>query len=229
MYDNEGEVGEGLRAAGVARDEVFVTTKVWPAHFAPGDLEKAAKDSLARLRLAEVDLLLLHWPNPNIPLADTLGALCEVKRAGLTRHIGVSNFTVELISEAVRLASEPLVCDQIEMHPFLDQSKVVAACREQGMAVVAYSPIARGGAPKDAVLRRIGETHGKTAAQVSLRWLVQQGIAAIPRTSKAERLKQNLAIFDFELSPEEMAEIAALAHGGGRLIDYAYAGTPKWD
>jgi 2,5-diketo-D-gluconate reductase B len=229
MYDNEREVGEGLRAAGIARDEVFVTTKVWPAHFAPGDLEKAAKDSLARLRLAEVDLLLLHWPNPKIPLADTLGALCEVKQAGVTRHIGVSNFTVELIAEAVRLASEPLVCDQIEMHPFLDQSKVVAACREHGMAVVAYSPIARGGAQKDAVLRRIGEAHGKTAAQVSLRWLVQQGIAAIPRTSKAERLKENLAIFDFELSPEEKAEIAALAHRGGRLIDYAYAGTPKWD
>jgi diketogulonate reductase-like aldo/keto reductase len=229
MYDNEREVGEGLRAAAVPRDEVFVTTKVWPAHFAPGDLEQAAKDSLARLCLAEVDLLLLHWPNPKIPLADTLGALCEVKQAGITRHIGVSNFTVTLIAEAVRLASEPLVCDQIEMHPFLDQSKVVTACREQGMAVVAYSPIARGGAPKDAVLRRIGGAHGKTAAQVSLRWLVQQGIAAIPRTSKAERLKENLAIFDFELSPEEMAEITALAHRGGRLIDYAYAGTPTWD
>lgn len=229
MYDNEREVGEGLRAAGLARDAVFVTTKVWPSHFAPRDLEKAAKDSLARLRLPKVDLLLLHWPNPQIPLADTVGALCEVKQAGLARHIGVSNFTVALIAEAVRLASEPLVCDQIEMHPFLDQPKVVAACRAQGMAVIAYSPIARGGVQKEAVLGRIGRAHGKSAAQVSLRWLVQQDIAAIPRTSKVERLKENLAIFDFELSQAEMADITALAHRGGRLIDYAYSGTPKWD
>ena len=124
MYDNEREVGEGLRASGVKRDEVFVTTKVWPSHFAPRELERAAKDSLVRLRLSEVDLLLLHWPNPQIPLAETLGALCKVKRDGLARHIGVSNFTVALIEEAVRLASEPLVCNQIEVHAFLDQSKV---------------------------------------------------------------------------------------------------------
>ena len=149
MYDNEREVGEGLRASGVPRDEVFVTTKVWPSHFAPRELERAAKESLVRLRLSEVDLLLLHWPNPQIPLSETLGALCKVKRKGLARHIGVSNFTVALIEEAVRLADEPLVCNQIEMHPFLDQSKVVAACRQHGMAVVAYSPIARGGVKND--------------------------------------------------------------------------------
>ncbi len=228
-YENEREVGEGQRAAGLPRNKVFVSTKVWPSHFAPRDLEKAAKDSLARLRLSELDLLLLHWPNPQIPLADTLGALCKAKQAGLARHIGVSNFTVALIEEATRLASEPLVCNQVEMHPFLDQSKVVAACRKHGMAVIAYSPIARGGAQKDAVLTRIGKAHGKTAAQVSLRWLVQQGIAAIPRTSKAQRLRENIAIFDFELSDAEMAEIAALAHRDGRIIDYAFAGTPKWD
>ncbi len=229
MYENEREVGEGLRAAGTARNAVFVTTKVWPSHFKPRALEKAAKESLQRLQLPDVDLLLLHWPNPQIPLADTLGALCKAKQAGLARHIGVSNFTVALIQEAVRLASEPLVCDQIEMHPFLDQSTLVAACRKHGMAVIAYSPIARGGAPKDAVLGRIGRAHGKTAAQVSLRWLVQQGVAAIPRTGKVERLKENLAIFDFELSPAEMVEIAALARPHGRIVDYAYSGTPKWD
>ncbi len=228
-YENEREVGEGLRAAGLAREEVFVTSKVWPSHFKPRDLEKAAKDSLARLRLSEVDLLLLHWPNPQIPLADTLGALCKVEQAGLARHIGVSNFTVALIEEATRLASEPLVCNQVEMHPFLDQSKVVAACRKHRMAVIAYAPIARGGVQKDVVLRRIGKAHGKTTAQVSLRWLVQQGIAAIPRTSRAERLRENIAIFDFDLSDAEMAEIAALAHRDGRIIDYAYSGTPKWD
>src|SRR5437016_97711 len=141
MYDNEREVGEGLRASGLDRNEVFVVTKVWPSHFAPRELIKAARDSVAQLRLAAVDLLLLHWPNPRIPLAETLGALCKVKEAGLARHIGVSNFTVALIEEAVALASEPLVCNQIELHPFLDQSKVRAACRAHGIAVVAYSPI----------------------------------------------------------------------------------------
>lgn len=229
LYDNEREVGEGLRAAGIKRDEVFITTKVWPSHFAPRELERSAQASLTRLQLSYVDLLLLHWPNPQIPLRDTLGALCKVKRMGLARHIGVSNFTVALIEDAVKLAEEPLVCNQIEVHPFIDQSKVIAACRRHGMAVVAYSPVARGGASRDKVLARIGKAHGKTAAQVSLRFLVQSGIVVIPRTSRLERLSENLAIFDFELSAAEMAEIARLAHRDGRIVDYAYSGSPQWD
>lgn len=229
LYDNEREVGEGLRAAGIKRDEVFITTKVWPSHFAPRELERSAQASLTRLQLSHVDLLLLHWPNPQIPLRDTLGALCKVKRMGLARHIGVSNFTVALIEDAVKLAEEPLVCNQIEVHPFIDQSKVIAACRRHGMAVVAYSPVARGGASRDKVLARIGKAHGKTAAQVSLRFLVQSGIVVIPRTSRLERLSENLAIFDFELSAAEMAEIARLAHRDGRIVDYAYSGSPQWD
>ncbi len=229
LYENEREVGEGLRAAGIKRDEVFITTKVWPSHSAPRELERAAKESLVRLRLSEVDLLLLHWPNPNIPLAETLPALCKMKRMGLARHIGVSNFTVALIKEATKLSDEPLVCDQVELHPLLDQSKVIAACRQHGMAVVAYSPIARGGVKNHAVLARIGRVHGKSAAQVSLRFLVQQGIVVIPRTSRIERLTENMAIFDFALSDAEMAEIASLASRDGRVVDYSFSGSPKWD
>jgi diketogulonate reductase-like aldo/keto reductase len=229
IYDNEREVGEGIRASAVKRNEIFVTTKIWPSHFAPPELERAARESLVRLRLTEVDLLLLHWPNPQIPLAETLGALCKVKRDGLARHIGVSNFTVALIEEAVRASSEPLVCNQIECHPFLDQSKVIAACREHGLAVVAYSPIARGKARNDKVLARIGAAHEKTAVQVSLRYLVQQDIVVIPRTSKVERLAENAAIFDFVLSKAEMAEIAALSRRDGRIVNYAYSGRPQWD
>jgi 2,5-diketo-D-gluconate reductase B len=229
LYENEREVGEGLRASAVKRDEVFITTKVWPSHFAPRELERAAKESLVRLRLSEVDLLLLHWPNPNIPLSETLPALCKMKRIGLARHIGVSNFTVALIEEATKLSAEPLVCDQVELHPLLDQSKVIAACRQYGMAVVAYSPIARGGVKNHAVLARIGKVHGKSAAQVSLRFQVQQGIVVIPRTSRIERLGENLAVFDFVLSDAEMAEIASLASRDGRVVDYAYSGSPKWD
>jgi len=229
MYDNEREVGEGLRASGVKRDDVFVTTKIWPSHFAPPALERAARECLVRLRLSAVDLLLLHWPNPQIPLAETLGALAKVKREGLARHIGVSNFTVALIEQALAATTEPIVCDQVECHPFLDQSKVIAACRRHGMAVVAYSPIARGNARNDAVLKRIGARHGKTAAQTCLRYLVQQNVAVIPRTGKIERLSENAAIFDFALSDEEMTEIAALAHPGGRVVDWAFSGQPNWD
>ena len=227
MYENEAEVGEGLRASGIEHSEVFITTKVWPSHFAARALERAARESVARLRVPSVDLLLLHWPNPEIPLHETIGALCRVKRSGLARHIGVSNFTVALLDEAVGLSDEPLVCNQIEVHPFLDQTKVMTAARGHDMAIVAYSPIARGGAPDNAVLARIGKAHGKTAAQVSLRFLVQQGIAVIPRTTQVERLKENLAIFDFELAAAEMAEIAALATRKGRIVDFAF--SPQWD
>ena len=229
MYDNEREVGEGLRASGVPRNDVFVTTKVWPSHFAPRELLRAAKDSLVKLRMSEVDLLMLHWPNPQIPLSETLGALCQVKEGGMARHIGVSNFNTVLIEEATSLATEPLVCNQFEMHPFLDQSKLVAACRAKGMAVIAYSPIARGNAKNDAVLARIGHEHGKTAAQVSLRYLVQQDVVVIPRTSKIERLEENLSIFDFALTDAEMSEIAGLAHRDGRIVDWSFSGSPKWD
>ncbi len=229
MYDNEREVGEGLRASGLPRDEVFVVTKVWPSHFAPRELLRAAKESLVKLRLTAVDLLLLHWPNPQVPLKETLGALCLTKTEGMARHIGVSNFTVALVEEAVKLSTEPLVCNQFEMHPFLDQSKLVAACRAHGMAVTAYSPIARGNAKNDAVLTRIGKAHGKTAAQVCLRYLVQQNVVVIPRTSKLERLEENFSIFDFALSDAEMSEIAGLARGGGRIVDWSFSGSPKWD
>jgi diketogulonate reductase-like aldo/keto reductase len=229
MYENEREVGEGLRASGVKRDDVFVTTKIWPSHFAPLELERSARERLAQLRLNEVDLLLLHWPNPQIPLAETLGALARVKRDGLARHIGISNFTVALIEEALKVTTEPLVCDQFECHPFLDQSKLIAACRKHGLAVVAYSPIARGDARKNDVLKRIGAAHKKTATQVCLRFLVQQDIVVIPRTSKVERLSENAAIFDFTLGDDEMNEIAKLGSRDGRLVDWAYSGRMKWD
>jgi diketogulonate reductase-like aldo/keto reductase len=227
MYENEREVGEGLRASGVDRNEVFVTTKVWTTHFAPNDLERSVKESLRQLRLAQVDLILLHWPNPRIPLSETMGALANVRRLGMARHIGVSNFTVALIEEAVALCPEPLVCDQVEYHPYLDQAKVLEACRRHDMALMAYSPIAKGRIKTDEVLRRIGAAYGKTAAQVCLRWLVQQNVAAIPRTSRIERLSENIEIFDFTLTDDEMARISAMGSAKGRLTDFGFA--PKWD
>jgi diketogulonate reductase-like aldo/keto reductase len=227
MYDNEREVGDGLRASGVNRDDVFVTTKVWTTHFAPNDLERSVRESLKHLRLGQIDLVLLHWPNPRIPLAETLNALANVRRLGMARHIGVSNFTVALIKQAVALCSEPLVCDQVEYHPYLDQAKVLEACRRHDMALVAYSPVAKGRIKNDETLTRIGAAHRKTAAQVSLRWLVQQNVAAIPRTARIERLSENIEIFDFALSDDEMSQISAMGGARARLTDFGFA--PKWD
>jgi 2,5-diketo-D-gluconate reductase B len=226
MYDNEREVGEGVRASG-KRSEVMVTTKVQPSLLAPHDLERSVKESLAHLRLDAIDLLLIHWPNPRVPLSETLGAMAKMKREGYTRAIGVSNFTVALLDEANKVSSEPLVCNQVECHPYLDQDKVFAACRRHGMAMAAYSPIARGQAKSDELLARIGQAHKKTAAQVCLRWLTQQGIVVVPRTSKIERLGENIDVLDFDLSDAEMKEIAGLTRRGGRIVDWSW--SPKWD
>ena len=226
-YGNEAEVGEGLRASGIARSDVWITTKVYWDKLAPADFEASVAGSLERLKVPSVDLLLIHWPNPKIPLADTMPALCRAKKDGRARHIGVANFTLSLIEEAVRLATEPLVTNQIEVHPFLDQSRLIAAGRRHGMSVTAYCPLARGKVPGDPVLTRIGQAHRKTASQVSLRYLVQLGLVVIPRSSKPERLAENLAIFDFTLSDAEMAEIAALKRPDSRVVNPPHA--PKWD
>ena len=236
-YGSEPEVGEGLQTSGLPRDAVFVTTKINPPNMALDDLIRTTKESLTRLRLSEVDLLLLHWVPPEpFGLADTLGALSRAKREGLTRHIGVSNFNIAAMEEAVRVSPEPLVCNQIEIHPYLDQSKVIAACRRLGFAVVAHCPIARGAIFGDPVIERIGKQHGRTAAQVTLRWLLQQGIVVIPRSSKLERAAENFDIFGFELGAAEMAEIDALKRPNSRLITEAkwaktwpYPWAPVWD
>lgn len=227
IYENEREVGEGIRASGVRRSNLFVTTKVWTTHFAPNDLERSVKDSLVRLRLSEVDLLLLHWPNPHVPLAETLGALARVREEGMTRHIGVSNFTIALMAEAVALCPAPLICNQIEFHPLLSQQRVVAAARQHGMAVIAYSPLVQGRIKGQPVIEAIAAAHGKSIAQVTLRWIVQQGICAIPRTAKVERLSENIGVFDFTLSEAEMAQLAALGTPQGRVNNYSFA--PAWD
>jgi 2,5-diketo-D-gluconate reductase B len=227
MYGNEREIGEALRASGVKRGDVFITTKVWQDHLAPGEFERATKESLVKLRLSDVDLLLIHWPSSRIPLAETIGALCRMKQAAFARHIGISNFTVPLVEQAVQFATEPLVNNQIEWHPYLDQSKVVAASRQHGLSVTAYSPIARGRAVNDRDLRLIGMHHRKTAGQVSLRFLIQEGAIVIPRTSKIERLEENLAIFDFALDDAEIDEVRKLANPRGRIVDWS--GSPNWD
>jgi 2,5-diketo-D-gluconate reductase B len=210
MYGNEAEVGQGLRASKVARDDCFITTKVWSSDLGEGDLQRSAEASLRRLELSAVDLLLIHWPNPSIPLKESIAALCDAKRRGLARHIGVSNFSVELLAQAVLLSSEPILANQCECHPRMNQAPLTAACREIGAAFVSHRPLSKGALAADPLLSRIGAVHKKSAAQVALRWHIQKGLVAIPKAARREHLEENLAIFDFRLSETEMAEITAL-------------------
>jgi len=230
-YGNEEWVGEGLHQGlaqtGLARADVFLTTKVYWDKLAPGDFERSVEDSLKKLKLPWVDLLLIHWNNPKVPLKDSIASLCNAKKMGQTKHIGVANFTTSMIEEVVVLASEPLVANQVEAHPFLDQSKVLAACRQHGISVTAYCPLARGKVPGNEVLERIGRAHHQSSAQVALRYLVQQGVVPIPRTSNPDHLAANLAVLDFVLGEAEMAEIAALKRPDGRVVNPAHA--PQWD
>ena len=226
-YGNETWVGEGLAASSVNRDEVFLTTKVDLKNLASPDFERSVDESLKKLQVSNVDLLLIHWNNPEVPLTESIGNLCKAKRAGLTKHIGVANFTTAMLDEAVKIADEPLVANQIEVHPFLDQSKLLAKCKELDISVTAYCPVGRGKTPGNEVLERIGAAHGKTATQIALRWLVEQSIVPIPRSASPDHLKANLDIFDFTLSDAEMSEITALKQPDGRVVSPPFA--PEWD
>lgn len=226
-YGNEKENGEALRASGVNRDDVFITTKVRQDDAMPDAFARIVDQSLKNLQLPYVDLLLIHWPSKTVPLNLTIGALCKAKKEGKTRHVGVSNFTTALLDEAWKLTSEPLVCNQIEVHPFINQDKVIAACRKYGTAVEAYVPIARGKVPGAAALERIGKAHGKSAAQISLRYLVELGLIPLPRSTSAAHLKENLEVFDFKLSGAEMAELKALNATNMRVVNPPHA--PVWD
>ncbi len=230
MYDNEDGVGQGLRAAKVARHDLFVTTKVWKDDIGPGDLRRSAEASLKRLGLDYVDLLLIHWPNAEIPLRGSIEALCEMKEKGLARHIGVSNFTTKLLFDAIAIASEPIVANQCEYHPHLNQDKVIAACNQHGVAFVSYCPLGRGavgGVIDEPVVQQMASRLKRTPAQVVLRWHIQQGLVAIPRSANHQRIADNIKVYDFELSADDMAVLSKLARPDGRVVNLAFA--PKWD
>jgi 2,5-diketo-D-gluconate reductase B len=219
-YGTERGVGEAVRAARVPREAIFLTTKVSHEDLHAGDFERSTQASLRALDLDHVDLLLVHWPAPDMPLPETMGALAAMKRRGFTRHIGVANFNIALLDDAIRLCPEPLVALQAEYHPYLDQSKVLAGCRRRGLIFIAYCPLARGRLIRDPVMLEIARHQGKTVAQIALRWLVQQdGIAAIPRSSSAARVAENFDIFGFALTDDEMKRIAALRRADGRVVN----------
>lgn len=227
-YKNEEAVGRGIKNSGVAREDIFLTTKVWTDRFSDGELQKSVQASLERLGTDYVDLLLLHWPNPDVSLKETLNALNEVQEKGLTRNIGISNFTTPLIAEAAELSGKPLATNQVEYHPYLDQKPVLDALSEHGISLTAYCPLARGEVFRDPTLERIGKQYGKNAGQVALRWLVQQdNVIAVPRSSNPDHVASNFEVFDFELTEEEMSEISKLHSEDGRMINPSFA--PAWD
>ena len=231
IYRNEAAVGDGIRdaiAAGhVARDDIWLTTKIWVAHFNHEALLAQARESAASLGFTP-DLLLLHWPKREPTFAETLGALNEAKDLGLTRTIGLSNFPSAEFHEAQALSPAKLVTNQVEYHPWLKLSKLRAAANELGSSITAWSPLAQGAVADDPTLIEIGKPHGTTPGQVTLRWLIQQNVIAIPRTSKVHRAEENFDIFDFTLSSEEMDRIHALARPDGRLGDWIDPAF-KWD
>ena|SRR5947209_4378518 len=228
-YDTERGVGEGIRASGLRREEIFLTTKVSHEYLRADDFARSVDESLKNLRVDRVDLLMIHWPNPGIPLREPVTALAKAKRQGLARHIGVANFNIALLDEAIHLSPEPLVTLQAEYHAYLDQAKLLDACRRRGLIFTAYCPLGRGRLLNDPVLAEIAKQSGRTIAQIALRWLIQQGnIVPIPRSSNTKRMAENLDIFDFALTADEMTRIAALKRPGGRIADPA-GRAPAWD
>ena len=212
MYANETEVGAGIRASGVPRDEIFITTKVWPTEAGDGPFQRSAEASLKRLKVEQVDLLLIHWPNRTVPLKEQVAVLCKTRQMGFARHIGISNFSPEDIEVALSVADEPIVTNQIEHHPWIDQNATFKACAKHGIAITSYSPLGRARHLDDRAIVEIARAKGKTPAQVVLRWHVQQpGNIAIPKSANARRIAENIAIFDFALTEDEMRRISRLA------------------
>jgi len=229
-YGTEDGVGQGMRLSGVPRNDIFLTTKVSHEYLRAADFARSVEQSLVRLQTDYVDLLLVHWPSvDNVPLAETMGALAKAKRDGKARHVGVANFNIAMVEDAMRLCPEPLCVLQAEYHPYLRQAKVLDFCRRAGIVFMAYCPLARGRLFGDPVITEIAKSKGKTTAQIALRWLVQQGnIAPIPRSANPEHMAESLRVFDFTLTDGEMSHIHALARPDGRIAN-PKGRAPAWD
>jgi diketogulonate reductase-like aldo/keto reductase len=228
-YGTERAVGEGMRASGIPRRDIFLTTKVSHENLRAADFARSVDESLAALQVDYIDLLMIHWPNPEIPLTEAMPALAKAKRDGLVRHIGVANFNTTLLDQAIRLCPEPLAALQAEYHPYLDQTKLLGAVRRHGLVFVAYCPLGRGRLFNDPVLTEIARKRGRSIAQIALRWLIQQGVAPIPRSSNPTRIAENFNVFDFALDDNEMARIAAQKRANGRIANAVERVPGGWD
>ena len=227
MYDNEAAVGAAIAASGIAREELFVTTKVWHDQLGPEALRRAFETSLGKLGLAYVDLYMVHWPSRDMDMAATLETLTMLREEGLTRAIGVCNFNLPMIRRAVEEIGAPIAAHQLEYHPFLSQAPMLAYLRAKGIPLTAYAPLAQGRAADDPTLAAIGKKHGASAAQVAIAWLIDQpGVIAIPKAGRAESQKANLAALDIRLDDEDRATIAGLPKDQ-RFVRPSFA--PDWD
>lgn len=227
-YGNESEVGDGVAASSVPHDELFVVTKVHPDRFADGSCLDSARRSRDRLRLERVDLLLAHWPPKGVTTESVIDNLTACREEGLTRWIGVSNFNVPMLERAARHACVPIVTNQVEFHPLLDQSRLLGCARALGITLTAYCPLGRGEALQDPVVWEVAERTGRTPAQVVLRWIVQQGVAAISMSTRRANMEANLAVLDFTLRDSDMALITARNAAGRRIVDLPEL-APDWD
>jgi diketogulonate reductase-like aldo/keto reductase len=229
IYHNEAEVGECIASSDIPRSELFLTTKVWVANYQESRFDASVDESLRKLRTDYIDLLLLHWPHEGVTLAEQIGLLNETVRVGKVRHIGVSNFNRQLLDQAISLSSVPLVTNQFEYHPYLNQSLIADVTRKAGLAVTAYCAMAIGRVLTDPTIAEIAESHGRSIPQVVLRWLVQQtNVVALSRTTNPDRIAENLTVFDFELGEDEMAAIQTLARPDSRIVNPAGL-APAWD
>jgi 2,5-diketo-D-gluconate reductase B len=225
IYANEAEVGDALAASDVERGDVFLTTKVWNRNLGRGQVAASTQESLTKLRTDYVDLLLIHWPVAMDRIGEVLDEMRQLQDAGQVRHLGVSNFTAGQVEES--LAHATILCNQVEYHPYLGQQTLLEAARKHDLMLTAYSPLGRGALLRDPTLTAIARTHGKSAAQVAVRWLIdQENVSAIPKATSREHVAANLDIFDFHLSEQERAAIGALDRRG-RVIDPSFA--PSWD
>lgn len=228
IYQNEAALGRALERAGACRDELFLTTKVWVDNYSEGKFAASVDESLEKLKVDRVDLLLLHWPADKVPVAEQIAMLDAVKTAGKTKFVGVSNQNIAQMRESIERSSAPIVTNQVELHPYLPQRTLVAAAKAAGVAVTAYYSMADGAVPQDRLLQEIGAKYGKSAAQIGLRWLVQQGFIALSKTANPARVPENIAIFDFTLDEADMTAIAGLARADGRLVSPPGL-APDWD
>ena len=230
MYENEAETGEALAATGLARDDMCVTTKVHPDNFSEDRFVASVEQSLKDLRLDYVDVLLLHWPPIGGDIAPSLRLLQDCLKRGLTRNIGVSNYTIAMMKDAVKIVDAPLVTNQVEFHPLLNQDKLLAGANEAGIPLSSYSSVARGEVFKHPEFAEIGKGYGKSAAQVVLRWILQKGVSINTMSTKPENIRANFEIMDFTLSHVDMARIEALTRTGYRIVgEDLVPWAPKWD
>lgn len=212
IYGNEAEIGSVILESGIKREDIFLTTKIWSSNLRYGNVISSVEESLEKLKTDYVDLLLIHWPNPSIPLEGTLKAMCELKEVGKVKNIRVSNFGTDLIKKAQKMSEAPIICDQVEYHPFLYVNDLLNYCQKENIMLTAYSPLARGRIIGNSVLKETGEKYGKSVSQVTLRWLIQQkNVSAIPKASSREHQEENFNIFDFKLTKEDMKRISDLS------------------